>query len=92
LDRTACSCSTNPKQRQLQLLIRIRDLIGQGCQFIVATHSPLLMAYPGATIYEFHAGGPTATTWSQIDTVHITTDFLNDPTGFLAELLAEGDD
>ena len=74
---------------QLQLLVRIHDLIGQGCQFIVATHSPLLMAYPDATIYEFGAHGPTSTTWSQIDTVHITTDFLNDPTGFLAELFAE---
>jgi predicted ATPase len=77
---------------QLQLLVRIHDLIDQGCQFIVATHSPLLMAYPGATIYEFLADGPTPTTWSQIDTVHITTDFLNDPTGFLAELFAEDDD
>ena len=77
---------------QLQLLVRIHDLIDQGCQFIVVTHSPLLMAYPDATIYEFGADGPTSTTWSQIDTVHITTDFLNDPTGFLAELLAEDDD
>lgn len=77
---------------QLQLLVRIHDLIDQGCQFIVATHSPLLMAYPDATIYEFGADGPTSTTWSQINTVHITTDFLNDPTGFLAELLAEDDD
>lgn len=77
---------------QLQLLVRIHDLIDQGSQFIVATHSPLLMAYPDATIYEFGADGPTTTTWSQIDTVHITTDFLNDPTGFLAELLAEDDD
>jgi predicted ATPase len=76
---------------QLQLLVRIHDLIDQGCQFIVATHSPLLMAYPDATIYEFGAHGPTPTTWSQIDTVHITTDFLDDPTGFLTELFADDD-
>lgn len=76
---------------QLQLLVRLHDLIDQGCQFIVATHSPILMAYPDATIYEFLADGPTPTTWSQIDTVHITADFLNDPTGFLAELFADDD-
>jgi predicted ATPase len=77
---------------QLQLMVRIHDLIDQGCQFVVATHSPLLMAYPGATIYEFSASGPTPTSWSQIDTVHITTDFLNDPTGFIAELFADDDE
>lgn len=74
---------------QLQLMVRIHDLIAQGCQFVIATHSPMLMAYPEATIFEFRSDGPTRTTWSQIDTVHITTDFLNDPTSFLAELLSD---
>jgi len=76
---------------QLQLMVRIHDLIAQGCQFVIATHSPMLMAFPDATIYEFGAAGPARTTWSQIDTVHITTDFLNNPTSFLAELLADDD-
>ena len=72
-------------------MVRIHDLIDEGCQFVVATHSPLLMAFPNATIYEFGDDGPTTTTWSQIDTVHITADFLNDPTGFMAELFTDDD-
>jgi predicted ATPase len=36
--------------RQLSMLARIHDLVEQGSQFIIATHSPILMAYPGATI------------------------------------------
>ena len=36
--------------RQLSMLARIHDLVKAGSQFIIATHSPVLMAYPGATI------------------------------------------
>lgn len=36
--------------RQLSMLVRIHDLVRAGSQFIIATHSPVLMAYPGATI------------------------------------------
>jgi predicted ATPase len=36
--------------RQLAMLVRIHDLVRAGSQFIIATHSPILMAYPGATI------------------------------------------
>lgn len=77
---------------QLQLIVRIHDLVEQGCQFVIATHSPLLMAFPQATIYEFGDGVPAETTWAQIDTVHITKDFLVDPSGFLDELLADDTD
>ena len=76
---------------QLQLMVRIHDLIAQGSQFVIATHSPMLMAYPVSTIFEFGADGPGRTTWSEIDTVHITTDFLNNPAAFLAELLTDDD-
>ena len=76
---------------QLQLLVRIHDLVAQGCQFVIATHSPFLMAFPEASIFEFRSDGPARTTWSEIDTVHITTDFLDDPTSFLTELFADDD-
>jgi predicted ATPase len=36
---------------QLAALVRIHELVSQGSQFLIATHSPILMAYPGATIY-----------------------------------------
>lgn len=74
---------------QLQFLVRLHDLVEQGCQFVIATHSPLLMAYPDAVIYRFDDDGATATGWSQIDTVHITKDFLGDPDGFMSEPFAD---
>ncbi len=77
---------------QLQFLVRLHDLVVQGCQFVIATHSPILMAYPDAVIYEFGDSGPSEVDWARVDTVHITTDFLADPQGFMAELLDDGSD
>ena len=74
---------------QLQFLVRMHDLVGQGCQFVIATHSPLLMAYPEATIYQFTDDGPTEVAWADVDTVRITSDFLAHPGEFLADLLDE---
>lgn len=42
--------------RQLSMLVRIDDLIRAGSQFVIATHSPLLMAYPGASILLLNDG------------------------------------
>lgn len=74
---------------QLQLLVRIHDLVAAGSQFVLATHSPLLMAYPGATLYEFGAGGIAPATWADIDTVRITADFLAHPAEFLGDLFGD---
>jgi predicted ATPase len=76
---------------QLQLLVRLHDLVRSGAQFVMATHSPLLMAFPGARIYEFSERGPSAVDWADVDAVRVTTDFLGDPAGFLADLLADDD-
>lgn len=72
---------------QLQFLVRLHDLVEQGCQFVIATHSPMLMAYPDATIFEFDDDGPTKVEWQDIGTVQVTKDFLGDPRGFMSELL-----
>ena len=40
--------------RQLSMLIRMHELIDEGAQFIIATHSPILMGYPDATMYSLH--------------------------------------
>jgi len=77
---------------QLQFLVRMHDLVALGCQFVIATHSPLLMAYPGASIYEFSDSGPARVDWANIDTVRITADFLAHPVDFLKELLSDGPD
>lgn len=74
---------------QLQFLVRMHELVGQGCQFVIATHSPLLMAYPNASIYEFTDAGPHLVEWANVDTVRITADFLAHPSDFLGELLSD---
>jgi predicted ATPase len=43
--------------RQMSMLRRMHDLVRQGCQFIVATHAPILLAYPDALIYQLDEHG-----------------------------------
>lgn len=74
-------------QRQLSLLVIINELCKQSnTQFIIATHSPLLLAYPGATIYS--CDNTQITTIDYKDTSHyqITKDFLNNPEQYLNNL------
>ncbi|MCO1601147.1 AAA family ATPase [Desulfosporosinus nitroreducens] len=42
--------------RQMSMIVRIHELVQQGSQFIIATHSPIIMAYPQARIYEIQEG------------------------------------
>ncbi len=62
-------------------------MVQRDAQFIIATHSPILMAYPGATILSFDEVPPRAVAWEQLEHVAITRDFLNQPGAFLANLL-----
>jgi predicted ATPase len=64
--------------RQMAALVRLHQLVKLGAQFIIATHSPILMAYPDAQIYLL--GGETIQSVSYDETEHftVTRDFLND--------------
>lgn len=42
--------------RQMSMLTRMHELVGEGSQFIIATHSPIIMAYPNARIYQIDEG------------------------------------
>lgn len=42
--------------RQMSMLTRMHELVGEGSQFIIATHSPIIMAYPNARIYQINEG------------------------------------
>ncbi len=64
-------------QRQLAALVAIRDLVGRDSQFVIATHSPILLAYPGAAIWKFDESGISETTYEATDHYVITRDFLN---------------
>ena len=73
-------------QRQLALLSMLREAVAQGSQFVVATHSPLLLAYPGARLYSFDDGPPVAVAWDALEHVRLTRDFLAAPERFLRHL------
>jgi predicted ATPase len=74
-------------QNCLTLLRRIHELVTQGSQFVVATHSPLLLAYPGGTIYELSEDGIEPVAFDAAAPVQLTRAFLGAPERFLRELL-----
>ncbi len=74
--------------RQLSLLTMLKMMIEQGAQFIIATHSPILLAYPGATIYSFDDGFIRQVAYDDLEHVTVTRDFLNNPQAYLKHLLA----
>lgn len=73
--------------RQLAVLSRIHDLVLENSQFIIATHSPILMAYPDACIYEFSKGGIAQVLYRDTEHFQITHDFLVDPERMLRVLM-----
>lgn len=75
--------------RQMSVLRRIHDLVREGCQFVVATHAPILLAYPDAWIYELDEQGIRRVEYDQTATVKTTREFLNNPEGTLRELFAD---
>ncbi|MGB4960968.1 MAG: AAA family ATPase [Saprospiraceae bacterium] len=76
--------------RQLTAISLIHQLVQQDSQFIIATHSPIIMAYPNARIYEFSADGIKEVTYEETDHYQITKSFLDNPSRSL-ELLMENE-
>lgn len=73
-------------QSQLGLLAMMLDMVRQDAQFIVATHSPIVLAYPGARIYSFDANPIATIPYEQLDHVSLTREFLANPERFLRHL------
>jgi predicted ATPase len=73
-------------QNQLGLVAMVLEMVGQGVQFVIATHSPIVLAVPGARIYSFDGGAITETRYHDLEHVRLTRDFLNDPDRFLRRL------
>ena len=73
-------------QRQLALLAMVIAAADRGAQFVIATHSPILMAVPDAVIYAFDDGVPMETSWDDLEHVRLTRDFLNAPERYLRHL------
>lgn len=75
--------------RQLQFLALLHQYLALGCQFIIATHSPIVLAYPDATIYQLDAEGMRTVAYTATEHYQITRAFLSNPDRALRELLAE---
>ena len=73
--------------RQFTLLARIHELVKQNSQFIIATHSPILTAYPDSEIYVISDGKLTKTPYEQTEIYTLTKQFLNNPERMLHYLL-----
>jgi len=66
-------------QRQLAVLSRIHDLVEDNSQFVIATHSPILMAYPDACIYQCSKEGIAEIAYEDTEHYKVTRDFLANP-------------
>lgn len=75
--------------RQMAMITVMHDLIGRGSQFIIATHSPIIMAYPDATIYAFSDDGIAPTTYTETEHYAVTRAFLTRTEKMLEELCAD---
>ena len=64
-------------QRQLSVLTLMHRLVYHQSQLIIATHSPILLAYPHARIYHFSEDGMTEVNYTETEHYQITKDFLN---------------
>jgi predicted ATPase len=73
-------------QSQLGLIAMLKDMVADDSQFIIATHSPILLAFPNATIYTFDERPPRRVPFNELEHVRLTRDFLNDPAAFLRHL------
>ena len=86
LDEPEAALST---QNCLTFLRRVHELVEAGSQFIVATHSPIALAYPEATIYACTAEGVEEVVYEDVEAVRLTQAFLDGRERFLERLLAD---
>ncbi|MGH9238321.1 MAG: AAA family ATPase [Vicinamibacterales bacterium] len=77
-------------QRQLSFLKIIHDLTKTGrAQFLIATHSPIILAYPGAVLFSLDGDAIEAIAYRETKHYLITRDFLSSPDRFFKHLFAE---
>lgn len=86
LDEPEAALSPN---RQLTFLSRLHELVGLNSQFIIATHSPIILGYPDALIYEVSERGIFPAQYDDLEHVSVTRNFLNRRDMFLETLLSD---
>ena len=75
--------------RLLTLMAEINELVKKNSQFIIATHSPILMTFPNAEILEFSQDGIKKVKYQETEHFNITKHFLDNPEKMLHYLLNE---
>ena len=76
-------------QRLMSLLVAIDELVKANSQFIIATHSPILMAYPNAEILQFTENGIDKVSYRETEHYKITKQFIDTPERMIKYLLNE---
>jgi len=72
--------------RQLSFIAALKQMVDKDSQFIIATHSPIILAFPGATIWSFNEGKIDQVPYDQLEHVNLTREFLHNPQAFLRKL------
>jgi predicted ATPase len=72
--------------RQLALIALLREMVTADCQVVMATHAPILLAFPGAAIWSFDTSPIARVPFESLEHVRLTRDFLADPERFLRHL------
>ena len=72
--------------RQLSFLAALKQMVQENSQFIIATHSPIILAFPDAQILFFQEGKIREVKYDQLEHVQLTKDFLDNPDSFLRHL------
>lgn len=75
--------------RQISFLVLLQQMVREDAQFIIATHSPILMSYPGAVILSMDGSQIEQLDYDDLDHVRITRDFLNHRASYLGRLLGD---
>ena len=78
--------------RQLAFLSRLHELVGEGSQFLIATHAPILLAYPHARIFLMADGPPRPIAYRDTEHYQVTRSFLTRTERMLDILLDRKDD
>lgn len=73
----------------MSFLYSIKKLVDQDSQFIISTHSPILLSYPGADIYEIKGNEINKTPLEEVEHYRITKEFLENPQRMLKYLFLE---
>ena len=86
LDEPEAALSPNSLMR---LIVLINELVKSNSQFIISTHSPILMSFPGADVYQLSEDGIDLVSYQETEHFQISKTFINSPDKMLKYLLSD---